>query len=74
MQSKQKPKVKNHVLTKTSIITIFIIMAFVFAYVFVIAYTYGNLFSTGSDNLLKSTESSAATFSKVVANGMSQMN
>lgn len=74
MQSKQKPKVKNHVLTKTSIITIFIVMAFVFAYVFVIAYTYGNLFSTGSDNLLKSTESSAATFSKVVANGMSQMN
>ena len=74
MKTRQKPKTKDHLLTKASVITIFITSVFVFAYVLVIAYTYNNLFTTGSNNLLSSTESSSVTFSKIIANNMSQMN
>ena len=74
MKTRQKFKIKDHLLTRASVITIFITSIFVFAYVLVIAYTYNNLFTTGSNNLLSSTESSSVTFSKIVANNMSQMN
>ncbi len=73
MKSKKKLEIKNPTLTKASIITITITSIFVFAYIFVIAYTYNNLVTSGSKNLLSSTERSSASFSRTISSDISQM-